>query len=151
MVLLWLAFGSLRHALIIVTNVPLALCGGVAGLLLVGEYLSVPAAVGFIALFGIVMQNGIVLVTHYNALRASGVPLHTAVLKGSLLRLSPVLMTALTTVLGLLPLLMARGVGSDVQRPLATVVVFGLVTATALTLLVIPAVYSAVEERYNKI
>lgn len=150
MVLLWLAFGSFRHALIIVANVPLALCGGVVGLLLFGEYLSVPAAVGFIALFGIAMQNGIVLVTHYNDLRASGIPLHDAVRKGSMLRLSPVLMTALTTVLGLLPLLMARGVGSDVQRPLATVVVFGLATATVLTLLVIPAVYSAVEEHRQK-
>ena len=144
-VLLWMSFSSLRHAVIIVINVPLALVGGVFGLLLTGQYLSVPASVGFIALFGIAVQNGIVLVTYFNDLRARGKPLKEAVLEGSLLRLRPVLMTAVTTVLGLLPLLLARGIGSDVQRPLATVVVFGLTTSTLLTLFVIPAVYSIVE------
>jgi cobalt-zinc-cadmium resistance protein CzcA len=99
-------------------------------------------------LFGIAVQNGIVLVTYFNDLRGRGIPLLEAVLEGSLLRLRPVLMTALTTVLGLLPLLLAGGIGSDVQRPLATVVVFGLTTSTLLTLLVLPAVYGIVEARF---
>lgn len=143
--LLWMSFGTLRHAMIIVVNVPLALVGGVLGLLITGEYLSVPASVGFIALFGIAVQNGIVLVTYFNDLRERGKTVSEAVLEGSLLRLRPVLMTAMTTVLGLLPLLLATGMGSDVQRPLATVVVFGLTTSTLLTLFVIPAVYGIVE------
>ncbi len=149
-VLLWMSFNSLRHALIIVVNVPLALVGGVFGLLLTGAYLSVPASVGFIALFGIAVQNGIVLVTYFNDLRGRGKPLNEAILEGALLRLRPVLMTAATTVLGLLPLLLARGTGSDVQRPLATVVVFGLTTSTFLTLFVIPAVYGLVEGRRER-
>jgi cobalt-zinc-cadmium resistance protein CzcA len=143
--LLWMSFGSLRHAMIIVVNVPLALVGGVFGLLLTGEYLSVPASVGFIALFGIAVQNGIVLVTYFNDLCARGQRVSEAVVDGALLRLRPVLMTAMTTVLGLLPLLLAKGLGSDVQRPLATVVVFGLATSTLLTLFVIPVVYALVE------
>ena len=149
-VLLWMSFNSLRHALIIVVNVPLALVGGVVGLLLTGAYLSVPASVGFIALFGIAVQNGIVLVTYFNDLRARGKTVGEAVLEGSLLRLRPVLMTAVTTVLGLLPLLLAQGIGSDVPRPLATVVVFGLTTSTLLTLFVIPAVYGLVEGRRER-
>lgn len=144
--LLWMVFGSLRHALIIVTNIPLALVGGVLGLTFTGEYLSVPASVGFIALFGVAVQNGIVLVSVFNERRGGGEPLREAVIEGSLLRLRPVLMTAMTTILGLLPLLIASGVGSDVQRPLATVVVFGLTTSTALTLFVLPAVYYGVEK-----
>jgi cobalt-zinc-cadmium resistance protein CzcA len=144
-ILLWMSFGRLRQALTIMVNVPLALVGGVFGLLLTGQYLSVPASVGFIALFGIAVQNGIVLVTLFNDLRARGSGLDAAVRDGAILRLRPVLMTALTTVLGLLPLLLAHGVGADVQRPLATVVVFGLTTSTLLTLFVIPAVYRTVE------
>jgi cobalt-zinc-cadmium resistance protein CzcA len=140
-----MSFGRLRQALTIMVNVPLALVGGVFGLLLTGQYLSVPASVGFIALFGIAVQNGIVLVTLFNDLRARGSGLDAAVRDGAILRLRPVLMTALTTVLGLLPLLLAHGVGADVQRPLATVVVFGLTTSTLLTLFVIPAVYRTVE------
>ncbi len=144
--LLWMSFGVMRHALIIILNIPLALIGGVMGLLLTGEYLSVPAAVGFIALFGIAVQNGIVLVSYFNLHRSKGIDLDAALVEGALLRLQPVLMTALTTVLGLLPLLLSRGIGSEVQRPLATVVVFGLTTSTLLTLFVIPAVYGWVEE-----
>jgi cobalt-zinc-cadmium resistance protein CzcA len=144
-ILLWMSFNSLRHALIILVNVPLALVGGIIGLLVTGEYLSVPASVGFIALFGIAVQNGIVLVTYFNDLRATGKSVADSVQEGALLRLRPVLMTAATTVLGLLPLLLAEGVGSDVQRPLATVVIFGLATSTLLTLFVIPAVYGLVE------
>jgi cobalt-zinc-cadmium resistance protein CzcA len=147
LVMLWMSFRVVRHALIIVVNVPLALIGGILGLLVTGEYLSVPASVGFIALFGIAVQNGMVLVTHFNDLRRGGSSVRAAVTSGAELRLRPVLMTALTTVLGLLPLLLSRGIGADVQRPLAAVVVFGLLTSTALTLFVIPAAYVWVEER----
>lgn len=139
--MLFLAFGSLRHAMLIVLGIPLALIGGVFGLLLTGEYLSVPAAVGFIALFGIAVQNGVVLVTRINQMRDEGMTIDEAVIGGSLQRIRPVLMTATTTVLGLLPLLLSHGIGSEVQRPLATVVVFGLTSATFLTLFVVPALY----------
>lgn len=147
LVMLWISFGVIRHALIIIVNVPLALIGGILGLLITGQYLSVPASVGCIALFGIAVQNGMVLVTYFNDLRKRGKSVVEAVTEGAALRLRPVLMTALTTVLGLLPLLLARGIGADVQRPLATVVVFGLTTSTLLTLFVIPVVYVWVEER----
>ncbi|MCD4654630.1 CusA/CzcA family heavy metal efflux RND transporter [bacterium] len=140
--MLWVSFGSVRYALIIIVNVPLSLIGGILGLLVLGQYLSVPAAVGFIALFGIAVQNGMVLVTYFNDLIERGKTVNEAVLEGGLLRLRPVLMTALTTVIGLMPLLLARGIGADVQRPLAIVVVFGLTTSTLLTLFVIPAAYS---------
>ncbi len=140
--MLFLAFGSIRHAMLIVLGIPLALIGGVFGLLLMSEYLSVPAAVGFIALFGIAVQNGVVLVTRINQMREDGLTADEAVIAGSLQRIRPVLMTATTTVLGLLPLLLSHGIGSEVQRPLATVVVFGLTSATFLTLFVIPALYS---------
>ncbi|NLF31333.1 MAG: efflux RND transporter permease subunit, partial [Planctomycetes bacterium] len=140
-VMLWMALGSHRHAMIIMVNVPLALIGGVAGLLLTGEYLSVPASVGFIALFGIAVQNGLVLVGTIRQCRREGLQQDDALMEAGLLRVRPVLMTALTTVLGLLPLLLSEGIGSEVQRPLAVVVVFGLATSTLLTLFVIPAVY----------
>jgi heavy metal efflux system protein len=139
--MLWMTFGSWRHALIIVVNVPLALIGGVAGLLITREYLSVPASVGFIALFGIAVQNGLVLVGTIRQLRLQGLGLTDALVEAGTLRLRPVLMTALTTILGLLPLLLSSGIGSEVQKPLAVVVVFGLTTSTLLTLFVIPAVY----------
>jgi len=139
--MLWMTFGSPRHALIILVNVPLALIGGIAGLLLTGEYLSVPASVGFIALFGIAVQNGLVLVGTIRQLRREGLHLADALVEAGMLRLRPVLMTAVTTILGLLPLLVSTGTGSEVQRPLAVVVVFGLTTSTLLTLFVIPAVY----------
>jgi cobalt-zinc-cadmium resistance protein CzcA len=144
--LLWMSFGVMRHALVIILNIPLALIGGVLGLMVTGEYLSVPASVGFIALFGIAVQNGVVMVSYFNHHRSKGSDLDAALVEGGLLRLRPVLMTAMTTVLGLLPLLLSRGIGSEVQRPLATVVVFGLTTSTLLTLFVIPAVYGWVEE-----
>jgi len=128
-------------------NVPLALIGGIAGLVITGEYLSVPAAVGFIALFGIAVQNGLVLVSTVSQLRKQGMPLHDALIEGGLLRLRPVLMTAITTILGLLPLLLSSGIGAGVQRPLAVVVVFGLASSTLLTLFVIPAVYGWFEGR----
>jgi cobalt-zinc-cadmium resistance protein CzcA len=139
--MLWMSFDSACHAMIIIVNVPMALIGGVFGLFLMGEYLSVPASVGFIALFGIAVQNGVVLVSCINELREGGYALQKAVIEGCMLRLRPVLMTAVTTILGLLPLLLSRGIGSEVQRPLAVVVVFGLASSTLLTLFVIPAVY----------
>jgi cobalt-zinc-cadmium resistance protein CzcA len=117
------------------------LIGGILGLFLAREYLSVPAAVGFIALFGIAVQNGVVLVSCINQLRTEGIETKEAIITGALQRLRPVLMTAATTVLGLLPLLLSSGIGSEVQRPLAAVVVFGLTSATLLTLFVIPAFY----------
>ena len=144
-IILWMSFGTLRHACMIILNVPLALTGGIFGLFLMGEYLSVPAAVGFIALFGIAVQNGVVLVSTINQLAGEGRNPGEAVLEGGLMRLRPVLMTATTTILGLLPLLLSRGIGSEVQRPLAIVVVFGLATSTFLTLVVIPAVYGWIE------
>ncbi|MDH4240900.1 MAG: CusA/CzcA family heavy metal efflux RND transporter [Phycisphaerae bacterium] len=139
--ILCLTFGSIGEALLIIINVPLALIGGIGGLFLAGEYLSVPAAVGFIALFGIAVQNGVVLVSCINQFRIQGIETKEAIITGALQRLRPVLMTATTTVLGLLPLLLSRGIGSEVQRPLAVVVVFGLTSATLLTLFVIPAFY----------
>jgi len=139
--LLFSSFNSLKNTLLILLNIPLALVGGIVGLWLLGENLSVPASVGFIALFGIALENGMVLVTYLNQLIKDGVSIDEASVKGAMLRMRPVLMTALTTALGLIPLLLATGVGSEVQRPLATVVVGGLITSTLLTLLVIPAIY----------
>lgn len=140
-ILLFSSFNSLKNALLIILNIPLALVGGIVGLYLSGENLSVPASVGFIALFGIALENGMVLVTYLNQLVRDGVQIDQASVQGALLRLRPVLMTALTTGLGLIPLLFATGTGSEVQRPLAVVVVGGLITSTILTLLVIPALY----------
>ena len=139
--LLYLSFNSFKNTVLILFNIPLALVGGVVGLWLTGQNLSVPASVGFIALFGIALENGMVLVTYLNQLVQDGVSMNEASLRGACLRLRPVLMTAATTALGLIPLLLATGTGNEVQRPLATVVIGGLVTSTALTLLVIPALY----------
>jgi cobalt-zinc-cadmium resistance protein CzcA len=135
------SFNSLRNALLILLNIPLALVGGIVALWLSEQNLSVPASVGFIALFGIALENGMVLVTYLNQLVRDGVSLFEASVRGACLRLRPVLMTAITTTLGLLPLLFSQGTGSEVQRPLATVVIGGLVSSTILTLLVIPALY----------
>ena len=150
-IMLYLSLGYFRYALLIYTSVPLALIGGVFALFFTGEYLSVPASVGFIALFGIAVQNGLVLVSYINQLRETGMATMDAVMEGALLRLRPVLMTALTTILGLVPLLLSSGPGSEVQRPLATVVVGGLVSSTLLTLLVIPVIYPwfAVRQDYE--
>lgn len=140
--LLFMSFGSLGNSLLIVANIPLALVGGVVALWATGQNLSVPSSVGFIALFGIALENGMVLVTYFNQLVRAGMSVDQASVHGATLRLRPVLMTAITTALGLFPLLFSTGAGSEVQRPLATVVVGGLVSSTALTLLVIPALYS---------
>ncbi len=139
--LLFSSFGSLRSSALILLNIPLALVGGVVGLWISGQNLSVPASVGFIALFGIALENGMVLVTYLNQLVGEGVSLAEASVRGACMRLRPVLMTAITTALGLIPLLLSQGTGSEVQRPLATVVIGGLASSTILTLLVIPALY----------
>jgi cobalt-zinc-cadmium resistance protein CzcA len=139
--LLYSSFNSLKNAGLILLNIPLALVGGVIALWISGQNLSVPASVGFIALFGIALENGMVLLTYLNQLVRDGMPIDEASVKGACLRVRPVLMTAVTTALGLIPLLLASGTGSEVQKPLATVVVGGLVTSTLLTLLVIPALY----------
>ena len=145
--LLFGSFNSVRQATLIIMNVPFALIGGVLALLVTRQYLSVPASVGFIALFGVAVLNGVVLVTYINQVRAEGVALDEAVVRATLLRLRPVLMTALVASLGLVPLLLARGAGSEIQRPLATVVVGGLVTSTLLTLFVLPVLYLRFERR----
>ncbi len=143
-------FGSLRNSLLILLNIPLALVGGIVGLWLTGQNLSVPASVGFIALFGIALENGMVLVTYLNQLLREGIPVAQASVQGACQRIRPVLMTAITTALGLFPLLFSHGTGSEVQRPLATVVVGGLFTSTVLTLLVIPAFYKWFAIRVEK-
>jgi cobalt-zinc-cadmium resistance protein CzcA len=145
--LLFLTFNSLRLSLLVLTNLPFALIGGVASLYLSGLYLSVPASVGFIALFGIAVLNGIVLLSYITQLRDEGRPLREAILQGCANRLRPVLMTATITIFSLAPLLFAQGPGSEVQRPLAVVVVGGLITSTLLTLLLLPALYGWLETK----
>ncbi len=140
-ILLFSSFNSLKNSLLILLNIPLALVGGVVALWISGQNLSVPASVGFIALFGIALLNGIVLVSYLNQLRKNGMSIDEASIKGASMRMRPVLMTALAAAFGMIPLLFSTGIGSEVQRPLATVVVGGLVTSTILTLLVIPAIY----------
>ena len=139
--LLFSSFNSLKNSLLILLNIPLALVGGIFALWVTGQNLSVPSSVGFIALFGIALENGMVLVTYFNQLVSKGKSIDEASIEGAKLRLRPVLMTAITTALGLIPLLLATGAGSEVQRPLATVVIGGLFTSTILTLLVLPALY----------
>jgi cobalt-zinc-cadmium resistance protein CzcA len=139
--LLYVALRSWKSSLLILSNIPLALVGGVVALWVSGQSLSVPASVGFISLFGIALENGMVLVTYLDRLSSEGKPCLDTVVRGSCMRLRPVVMTAATTALGLIPLLVATGTGSEVQRPLATVVVGGLVTSTMATLLFLPALY----------
>ena len=138
---LFATLGSLKQALLVFANIPLALIGGVVALAVTGEYLSVPASVGFIALMGIAVLNGLVLVMYFNQLAARGLPIQEVVRQGALRRLRPVLMTASITALGLIPLLLATGPGSEIQRPLAIVVVGGLVSSTLLTLVLLPILY----------
>ena len=141
LVILYLTFGSLRQALLVLANIPLALIGGVFALAVAGEYLSVPASVGFIALLGIAVLNGVVLVHTFNRLRTEGHSLEDTVRLGAEQRLRPVMLTATMTALALVPLLFATGPGSEIQRPLAIVVIGGLVTSTSLTLILLPALY----------
>ncbi|HZX32237.1 MAG TPA: CusA/CzcA family heavy metal efflux RND transporter [Rhodocyclaceae bacterium] len=139
--LLFLLFNSLRFATLIITVLPFASIGGVIGLFVTGEYLSVPASVGFIALWGIAVLNGVVLVSYIRSLRDQGMSVREAVLEGARLRFRPVMMTATVAMLGLIPFLFSTGPGSEVQRPLAIVVIGGLITSTLLTLVVLPTLY----------
>jgi cobalt-zinc-cadmium resistance protein CzcA len=139
--LLFMTFGSVRDALLVFTGVPLALTGGILFLWLGGIPFSISAAVGFIALSGVAVLNGLVMITFINRLRAEGRPIAEAVFHGAIARLRPVLMTALVASLGFLPMMLANGRGAEVQRPLATVVVGGILSSTALTLLVLPVLY----------
>lgn len=143
--LLFSTFRSVRQALLVLTNIPFALIGGVFALWLTGEYLSVPASVGFIALLGIAVLNGIVMVSFFNQLRARGLPINEVVVEGAMRRLRPVLMTASIAAFGLVPLLFASGPGSEIQRPLAIVVIGGLMSATLLTLYILPILYRRFE------
>jgi cobalt-zinc-cadmium resistance protein CzcA len=140
-VLLYTAFNSTKYATMIIANVPFATIGGIFALFVSGQYVSVPSAIGFIAVFGVAMLNGIVLVSFINELREKGLSVSEAVRKGAELRLRPVLMTASVAILGLIPMLLSSGVGAETQRPLASVVVGGLITSTLLTLILLPVIY----------
>lgn len=145
--LLFFTFGNLRQAALILLAIPFAMIGGLLALLLGGLYLSVPASVGFIALFGVAVLNGVVKIAYINQLREQGMPLDEAVLTGMVLRLRPVLMTAVVAMMALIPLLLATGPGSEIQRPLAMVVIGGLFSSTALILVVMPVLYRWMEQR----
>ena len=139
--LLFDAFGSVKSALLIVANIPFALIGGILALLITDIPLSVSAAIGFIALFGQAVLNGVVMVTYFNQLRDTGMPILEVVMQGSVQRLRTVLMTALLAMFGLLPMALSKAIGAETQRPLAIVVIGGLVSATILTLIVLPTLY----------
>ena len=145
--LLYFTFGNLRQAALILLAIPFAMIGGLLGLLVGGLYLSVPASVGFIALFGVAVLNGVVKIAYINQLRDQGMPLDEAVLTGMVLRLRPVLMTAVVAMMALIPLLLATGPGSEIQRPLALVVIGGLFSSTALILVLMPVLYRWMEQR----
>ena len=147
--LLFSAFNSVKHALLVFTGVPLALTGGIVALWLRDMPFSISAAVGFIALSGVAVLNGLVMVSYINQLRQEGASLDDAILQGSLTRLRPVLMTALVASFGFVPMALATGTGAEVQKPLATVVIGGLVSSTLLTLVVLPALYRLFERKQN--
>ena len=148
--LLFSAFNSVKHALLVFTGVPLALTGGIVALWLRDMPFSISAAVGFIALSGVAVLNGLVMVSYINQLRQEGASLDDAILQGSLTRLRPVLMTALVASLGFVPMALATGTGAEVQKPLATVVIGGLVSSTLLTLVVLPALYRLFERKQKQ-
>lgn len=147
-VLLILAFGKVRQALLQLSVIPLALFGGLLALNLRGMTLNVSSAVGFIALIGVAIQNGVLMISHINNLRSEGHTLRSAVIEGATHRMRPILLTATVAVLGLFPASISTGIGSDVQRPLATVIVYGLLFATVITLFILPSLYYIVERRY---
>jgi len=149
-VLLYTAFNSIKYAALILANVPFATIGGLVALAITGQYLSVPSAIGFIAVFGVAMLNGIVLVSFLNELREKGLSVRESVVQGTALRLRPVLMTASVAILGLVPMLLSSGVGAETQRPLATVVVGGLISSTLLTLILLPVLYEWLELRAER-
>jgi heavy metal efflux system protein len=144
-VLIFLAFGSLRQALLVYSGIPLAVTGGIVALWLRGMPFSITAAVGFIALTGVAVLNGVVLVSYFNQLREEGKDLLASVMEGSLTRLRPVLMTAAVAALGFVPMALATGAGAEVQRPLATVVIGGILSSTFLTLVLLPVLYEWIE------
>lgn len=146
--LLYTAFNSLRHAILVIANIPFAMTGGILALFISGQYLSVPSAIGFIAVFGVSVLNGIVMISFFNELRRSGVSIQDTVRTGAMQRLRPVLITATVAILGLVPMLLSDGVGAEIQRPLASVVVGGLLTSTLLTLLLLPLLYEWSETRH---
>jgi Cu/Ag efflux pump CusA len=145
LLLLFKVFGTFREALLVMCNLPLALIGGIISLFIASADMSVAAMIGFITLFGIAARNGIILVTHYNQLRKEGKPLNEVVIQGTLDRLVPVLMTAATAALGLIPLLWGSPVGKELERPLAQVLLGGLFTSTLLNMIVVPTVYNYME------
>jgi cobalt-zinc-cadmium resistance protein CzcA len=147
-VLLFNAFGSFKEAALIVLNVPFALIGGILALYLTGIHLSVSAAIGFIALFGQAVLNGVVMVSYFNQVRRTGVSAYDAAFEGSLVRLRTVLMTTLLAMFGLMPMALSHSIGSEVQRPLAVVIIGGLFSAAALTLIVLPALYVVFHGRH---
>src|SRR5207249_1268742 len=146
-VLIFLAFGSVRQALIVYSGIPLAMTGGVAALWLRGMPFSITAAVGFIALSGVAVLNGVVLVSYFNQLRQQGRTVREAVLEGAMTRLRPVLMTAAVASLGFLPMALSTSLGAEVQRPLATVVIGGVLSSTFLTLVLLPVLYEWAESK----
>jgi cobalt-zinc-cadmium resistance protein CzcA len=148
--LIFAAFGSVSQAALVFASVPLAATGGVAALWLRGMPFSISAAVGFIAVSGIAVLNGIMIITFINQLRAEGKALRDAVVEGSLTRLRPKLMTALVASLGFVPMAIATGAGAEVQRPLATVVIGGIISSTFLTLVLLPSLYEWIEARGDR-
>jgi cobalt-zinc-cadmium resistance protein CzcA len=148
-ILLFDAFKSFRSALLIILNIPLAMIGGILALLVTGIPLSVSAAIGFIALFGQAVLNGVVMLSYFNQLKNAGASPEEAVVQGSLVRLRTVLMTGLLAMFGLLPMALSHDIGSETQKPLAVVVIGGLISATLLTLIVLPTLYVMFERRYH--
>jgi cobalt-zinc-cadmium resistance protein CzcA len=149
-VLIFLAFGSLRQAALVYSGIPLAVTGGVLALWLRGMPFSITAAVGFIALSGVAVLNGLVMIAYFNQLREEGKSVRDSVIEGSLTRLRPVLMTAFVAALGFVPMAIATGAGAEVQRPLATVVIGGVLSSTFLTLVLLPVLYEWVEGKWKK-
>ena len=146
-ILIFLAFGSIRQALLVYTGIPLAVTGGVLSLWLRGMPFSITAAIGFIALSGVAVLNGLVMISYFNQLREQGLSVREAVIEGSLTRLRPVLMTALVASFGFVPMAIATGTGAEVQRPLATVVIGGILSSTFLTLIILPILYAWFERQ----
>ena len=145
--LLFSSFNSMKQAVLIILNIPFAMIGGI-GALVIGHFnLSVSASVGFIALFGVAVLNGVVMVSYFNELRRAGMSVADAVIQGSVLRLRPVLITASVAALGLIPMLFATGPGSEIQKPLAAVVIGGLISSTLLTLFILPTLYKVFERK----
>lgn len=148
--LLFGSFNSIKQALLIILNIPFALIGGILALIIGHFNMSVSASVGFIALFGVAVLNGVVMVSYFNELRREGINVELAVIKGAVLRLRPVLITARVAALGLVPMLFATGPGSEIQKPLAAVVIGGLSSSTLLTLFILPTLYHVFEREKPK-